>query len=551
MGTVGIDCDVTSRLTEAEVDVFRLIMDVVKSKGLAVTPRVAGGWVRDKLMGKESKDLDLALDTMMGVEFAEHLNDLMASRGRKTHSVGEIRVNPEKSKHLETATVRVGDLEMDVVNLRSESYAEGSRIPESMAFGTAEEDALRRDLTINALFYNLVTEEVEDLTGRGLADLRAGLCRAPMADQRQTLLDDPLRALRAVRFASRFGFALDGDLADACQDPEVLRALRDKVSRERVGAELEGMLKHDPQRALAVLAALGMFDAVATLPSGMADDAAAGAAGAAGGVDHHHRLAADCVFSMLATLALAAKAGLAPEVGSDARRTLHLASFFAPLAGKMYAAKKNKLRPAAEFVIKESLKLRGRDADLVCMLHGAAANAFGRLLDQVRVGAAEGSAPTRLQLGLALREVGPEWRIALALAAARRVQASADPSALLRPELATDGERIPGEGDGEGELAAMARARAALPAGEISREAAEARKVADLVASMGLDGCWDVKPLLKGDEIMHALGRTRPGPWLGSVTSRLVEWQLERPHGSKEECTAWLTSVVAPTLAPP
>lgn len=544
-GGVAVDCDLGSRLTEEEADVFALIMDVVKGKGLAVTPRVAGGWVRDKLMGKESKDLDVALDTMMGVEFAEHLNDVLAARGHRTHSVGEIRVNPEKSKHLETATVRVGELEMDVVNLRSESYAEGSRIPEAMAFGTAEEDALRRDLTINALFYNLVTGEVEDLTGRGLADLRAGLCRAPMADQRQTLLDDPLRALRAVRFAARFRFALDGDLADACRDPDVLTALRDKVSRERVGAELNGMLKHDPPRALAALAALGMFDAVATLPDGMdAPD---------GGAADPRSLAADCVFGMLVALEVAASAGIAPPASSAEGRLLHLAGFFSPLAGRTYPAKKNKPRPAAEFVIKESLKLRGKDSDAVCALHRAAAASFDRLLDQVQGVGGEGG-PTRVQLGLALREAGAEWRVALALAAARRVRQSTvfDPSSLLRPDIVTDGEVIPGGGlDGEDEVAAMARARGSLPAEEMAREASGARKVADLVADMGLDECWELKPLLNGEEVMRALGRTRGGPWLGSVTPQLLAWQLERPHGSKDECAAWLAAEVGPSLPPP
>jgi tRNA nucleotidyltransferase/poly(A) polymerase len=61
---------------------------------------------------------------------------------------------------------RIHGTEIDFVNLRSETYAEGSRIPEA-TFGTAEQDAFRRDLTINSLFYNIVTGEVEDLTGKG------------------------------------------------------------------------------------------------------------------------------------------------------------------------------------------------------------------------------------------------------------------------------------------------------------------------------------------------------------------------------------------------
>ena len=76
------------------------------------------------------------------------------------------------------------------------------------------------DFTINALFYNLNESRVEDLTGKGLQDLRAGLMRTPLP-ARTTFSDDPLRALRAVRFGTRLGFALDSDIVDAAASDEV------------------------------------------------------------------------------------------------------------------------------------------------------------------------------------------------------------------------------------------------------------------------------------------------------------------------------------------
>ena len=72
--------------------------------------------------------------------------------------VAVIKSNPEQSKHLQTARMKVGDLELDLVNLRSETYT-SSRIPDSTPFGTPEQDALRRDFTINSLFYNINTGE--------------------------------------------------------------------------------------------------------------------------------------------------------------------------------------------------------------------------------------------------------------------------------------------------------------------------------------------------------------------------------------------------------
>jgi tRNA nucleotidyltransferase/poly(A) polymerase len=92
---------------------------------------------------------------------------------------------------------------VDFTNLRTETYEAGSRIP-TVRFGTAEEDAQRRDFTINSLFYNLNSRRIEDLTGHGLCDLlERQLVRTPLPP-RTTFLDDPLRLLRAVRFAARW-----------------------------------------------------------------------------------------------------------------------------------------------------------------------------------------------------------------------------------------------------------------------------------------------------------------------------------------------------------
>eukprot|EP00952_Eustigmatos_sp_NYUAD-ZCMA_P010956 44673-Eustigmatos_ZCMA.PRE.1 len=103
--------------------------------------------------------------------------------------------------HVVVMQVMVMSYWVDFTNLGTETYQRDSRIPVT-SFGTAEEDAYRRDFTINALFYNLNTREVEDLTGRGLTDLLGeGLIRTPLP-ARTTFLDDPLRLLRAVRFAA-------------------------------------------------------------------------------------------------------------------------------------------------------------------------------------------------------------------------------------------------------------------------------------------------------------------------------------------------------------
>jgi tRNA nucleotidyltransferase/poly(A) polymerase len=205
--------------------------------------------VRDKLLGTPSHDIDTAINVMTGEAFVDRLRDycdVPAHRARHhllPDDIGRLHTvprNPDKSKHLATSTIKLCGLDVDFVNLRKETYTEESRNPE-VEFGTAREDALRRDASVNALFYNLGTGEVEDFVG-GLVDLRAGLIRTPL-EPLQTFLDDPLRVLRLVRFASRLGFRIDEAAERVMGDERVLGNLRVKISRERMGVELEKMMK--------------------------------------------------------------------------------------------------------------------------------------------------------------------------------------------------------------------------------------------------------------------------------------------------------------------
>lgn len=205
--------------------------------------------MRDKLLGTASHDIDVAINSMTGGQFTAHLREhcqkpsVIAAHKLEKDDIGSphtVARQPDKSKHLETAILRLFGLDLDFVNLRKETYADDSRNPQ-MEFGTAEEDALRRDATINALFYNLNEDTVEDFTG-GLADMEKRLIRTPL-EPLQTFKDDPLRVLRLVRFSSRLDFTIQEGTRQYMADPCVLDALKVKISRERVGQELEKMLQ--------------------------------------------------------------------------------------------------------------------------------------------------------------------------------------------------------------------------------------------------------------------------------------------------------------------
>ena len=136
--------------------------------------------------------------------------------------------------------------------MRSEQYTQGSRVP-TIEIGTPTEDAYRRDLTINSMFYNINQEKVEDWCGNGISDLRQGIIRTPL-DPLQTFLDDPLRVLRTIRFANRFEFEILTDIITAAQDPQVRESFLNKVSYERYGIELDKMFEgNKPEKSAALL----------------------------------------------------------------------------------------------------------------------------------------------------------------------------------------------------------------------------------------------------------------------------------------------------------
>jgi tRNA nucleotidyltransferase/poly(A) polymerase len=258
---------VLSPKAQAVVD---LIREVIKAKAPSTTVRIAGGFVRDALLGKESHDIDLAVDNMSGEAFANLVKEYLSEHGERIGEVTIVKANPDQSKNLETAMLKVLGLPIDFVALRNEIYTDNSRIPQ-VSTSTAEEDAERRDLTINSIFYNINTGKVEDFVG-GIQDLKNGIARTPR-DPIKTFLDDPLRILRTVRFAAKYNLKLDPDLIKAANTPEVREAFKKKISQERIWMELAGQAEDEgwkagalmgpnPTQAARLLAQLGLRDII-------------------------------------------------------------------------------------------------------------------------------------------------------------------------------------------------------------------------------------------------------------------------------------------------
>ncbi len=192
----------------------------------------AGGCVRDELLGKTPKDYDVATDAE-----PEQIRELFGRR--RTIPIGAafgvITVQgPPQAGLIEVATFR-----------RDADYSDGRR-PDSVTFTSAEEDARRRDFTINGLFYDPIERRVIDYVG-GEDDLREGILRA-IGDPLRRISEDKLRLLRAVRFTTSLGFEMEGATLNAvCR----LAPSISVVSAERIAAEMRRMLIH-PNRSQAV-----------------------------------------------------------------------------------------------------------------------------------------------------------------------------------------------------------------------------------------------------------------------------------------------------------
>lgn len=206
---------------------------------------VVGGAVRDPLLGRaEPTDIDLVTE-LSAVDVAEFL-----------HAKGASSIHPVTYPRFGTALVRVDDTNVEIVTARSESYAPESRKPDVRP-ATLEEDARRRDFTVNTLLRNVHSGELRDPLGTGLADLDAKLLRTPL-DPAETFRDDPLRMLRTVRFRWQLGFQPVEGLYDTIRSERHRLAI---VSAERVRDEFVRMLGfEDADRCLADLMDLGLFD---------------------------------------------------------------------------------------------------------------------------------------------------------------------------------------------------------------------------------------------------------------------------------------------------
>lgn len=201
------------------------ILEIVAraSAELGVEAYIIGGFVRDLILKRPSKDIDI-VSIGSGIELAELVAQQLGP---------DVHVSIFKT--FGTAQIRQGDLEIEFVGARKESYSPDSRKP-AVEDGTLKDDQNRRDFTINAMGISLMRNTFGDLIDpfEGMRDLRKKIIRTPL-EPGITFSDDPLRMMRAIRFASQLNFDIEPDTFDA------IIGMKDRisiVSMERISDEL-------------------------------------------------------------------------------------------------------------------------------------------------------------------------------------------------------------------------------------------------------------------------------------------------------------------------
>ncbi|KLJ09111.1 hypothetical protein EMPG_15473 [Blastomyces silverae] len=470
--------------------------------------RFAGGWVRDKLLGVDSHDIDVAINCMTGERFGEGLKEYLDIPGnlekyKAFHSgdpsiidcikIHKIEKNPEKSKHLETATTKIFGLEIDLVNLRKETYTDDSRNPQ-IEIGTPEEDALRRDATVNALFYNIHTGMIEDFTGKGLQDMENKIIRTPMAPF-QTFKDDPLRVLRLIRFASRLGYSIDSDTEEAMKIEDIKAALKAKITQERIGVEMEKTLRGpDPLTALRRINRLGLYD---TIFANHRDNA---------GVDTSSWERGYNALTLLLSESTGNLAG-SQKTREYVRKTLirdenerYFAWFLTALApwatvGSPVSPKPSKPTvPRATTVARDSLRVDNKAASII----SAASKNYQTVWDIkssfLKNEIADTPSEARVKMGQFIRTLSHDWRLCFVLAMLLEVMRGQEADHVFH----------------------------------------NYEMLLSYIESTNLLDVCSLRPPINGRDIMNALG-VKTGPWMSKAMDMVIEWQLRNPDESSKE----------------
>jgi poly(A) polymerase len=217
---------------------------------------LVGGAVRDEIMGKSPKDLDFVVNGELnaGIDFSIWLARKLGNYKDESNPVIYPRFGTSKLS-LTRNNTGLPSIDLEFVAPRRESYTEGSRRPE-VVNGDLMDETLRRDLTINSLMKNVSTNEVLDLSGKGITDIKNGIIRTT-SDPEIIFKEDPLRMMRAIRFAVKYNFKISSDVL---KNIKRFASSIQTISSERINDELNKILvSPDPSKGIRLLKITGLL----------------------------------------------------------------------------------------------------------------------------------------------------------------------------------------------------------------------------------------------------------------------------------------------------
>lgn len=228
-------------------DIINKISDIAKEADIHAY--LVGGYIRDLILSRAGNDIDITV-LGDGIKFAEL-------------TAGKFNIIPSAVyKKFGTALVEIEDLKIEFASARKESYRKNSRKPD-IEFSTLEHDLARRDFTINAFALSLNDDKNEVIDFfNGLADLKNKIIKTPLEPEK-TFDDDPLRIMRAIRFASQLNFRIEGDTYKAIVKMKHRLVPDEVVSQERITDEfLKIMSSPKPSIGLDLMFKTGVMDIV-------------------------------------------------------------------------------------------------------------------------------------------------------------------------------------------------------------------------------------------------------------------------------------------------
>lgn len=232
-----------------EEQLLKLIKKTIQGSEWENRIYLIGGAVRDQIMGSPVDDLDFVVEGNIssGLDFAAWLC--------KKWNVFKEGSNPVVFPNYGTASMHYHNAKLEFVAPRKEKYKEGSRNP-IVSDGVLMDDATRRDLTINSLMRNISTNEILDLTGKGLSDIKKGIIRTPL-DPDVTFKDDPLRMIRLIRFSVKYDFKVDENALESIRKNS---SLIDTITKERIKDELNKiLLTKNPSKGIEMMKNTGLL----------------------------------------------------------------------------------------------------------------------------------------------------------------------------------------------------------------------------------------------------------------------------------------------------